>query len=222
MKHHGWTFPQGLLWLSLVLGLAALVGELAQAVSGRHARDAYACLETERPLEAWKASRAALKWYPYNVKAQYYQLVSLKRLNRWASLAESARHDAAWQPDLAALNKLLAEASWKTNQDTEAAQAVMASLWNTPTPRESPAQIWRLAMLAGNQAWGSLDPRPVAAAIRMQVLIGRDATLRVSDRRAALQEASRILQAAGAPLTAQALGEEGKSPEAAPPRPPGR
>ena len=106
------------------------------------------------------------------------------------------------------MNQLLAEASWKTGRNAEAAQAVWASLWNTPSPRESPAQLWRLAMLAGSQAWGERDPRPVAAAIRMQALAGRDATLSPPDRQESLREASRILQAAGAPLTAQAIREE--------------
>ena len=172
-----------------------MTGELAQLIAAHRAATAHAQLVEGRPLKALAATGGALRWYPYQTRAQYTRLVALERLGRWAALAQSARRAERWHPDSGAVLKLLGEAAWMRGQNAEAARALWAMLWRSPIPWDGPGQVWRLAMLASRAAWGDQDPRARAAATRVLTLIEKDTTMSEVDRAAARREARQTLTA---------------------------
>lgn len=200
----GRSLPHGVLWLSLLIGTAALVAELGQAAAAHYAAQAREGLAAGRPAEALAASTAALRLDPYSPEACYFRLVALKGLDQWGTLAGAAARTARWHPDTSSVLRLWGEAAWRLDRPAEAATALWSALWRNPTPKENPAQFWRLAMLAGRDAWGARDPRVTAAAVRMLGLLGEDERLSAHDRQTARREAAALFQAAGAPLSARA------------------
>lgn len=193
------------LWgLALLAGLAGLTGECFYAIGAAQAGRARAALDSNQPEAALQAAESALRWDPYQLGAQYSQLVALKRLGRWTALLASVRQAALWHPDSTALLPLWGEAAWITGQPAEAAQAAWALLWRVPLPPHNAVPAWRLALLAGRAAWGNRDPRVLAAAVRLRSLLeSDDPTLPPSFSAQARREAAEALHAAGAPLSAR-------------------
>jgi hypothetical protein len=195
--------------LALAAGVLATLAAGARTLAARRAAQAYVALEEGDPVLASSSASAALGWHPYDLRAQYSQLVALKQLGAWDHLESSARRARAWHPDATPILHLLGEAAWRRGEAGEAASALWDALWRTPTPPRTPAQIWRVAMLAGQKSWGGADPRVAAAAVRMMTVLDRDVSMTTTTapgaqiRKQAVGEAAAALKAAGAPLTAE-------------------
>jgi tetratricopeptide (TPR) repeat protein len=196
---------RGGFWLAFVLAVAALAAEAGGLAASRHAALARAALEQGAPDTALAEASAALRWDPWQPTAFYARCVALKRLARWQQLAADADAGLRWHPDGYALELLLGEAAFTADRPKEAAQAFWRAFRHTPRPAHSPAQLWRMAMLAGRRAWGAADPRVAAAALRVLQLATDDPSLPPADRPVLRREALATLIAAGAPLTAHAL-----------------
>lgn len=193
-----------LLAAALGLGVLAVLAAAARNGAAHRGTQATRALEAGAPAEALELATAALAWYPYDVGAQFSQLVALKRLGMWPALEAGTRRVLAWHPDAAPLLQLAGEAAWREGRDREAAAALWDSLWRAPTPPQTPAQFWRVALAAGRKLWDARDPRLAAAAVRVLTLLDQDVTMKdPAKRKQAVDEAAQALRAAGAPLTAE-------------------
>jgi len=191
----------GFIGVALVVAGLALGADLLRTVGRWHGARARRHLYAERHENALHAATWASRFDPYGIEANYSGLVALKRLGRWAELAERARHLARWHPEGAPIMRLLGEAAWRLGSHEEAAEALWASFWREPAPPSSPGQLWRMTMLAGEKAWGPADRRVLAAALRTLTTMPRDERISEADRQAARRQAAEILERAGAPLS---------------------
>jgi hypothetical protein len=191
------------IWLTfaLTVTVAALAAELARAIVQVAAYHARRELGQGRSVEALRAANWGAVIYPYDIKVNYSRLVALKRLGRWEKLAEKAREVMDWHPEGAPVMRLLGEAAWNQGLHEEAAETLWASFWREPNPDLSSAQLWRLAMLAGEQTWGSNDRRVMAAALRTQTLASQDPTINDVERQRAIRDSAKVLERAGQPLS---------------------
>src|SRR5262249_15810869 len=103
----------------------------------------------------------------------------------------------SWHPDGYSLLLLQGEAAFELGRPAEAAEALWEAFHQTPQPRYSAAQLWRMAMLAGPKAWGSKDRRVAAAAAQVLRLAPEDPLLPPAEKENAMREAREALAATG-------------------------
>ncbi|MCE5228843.1 hypothetical protein LLG95_04505 [bacterium] len=180
---------QRLLLITILAGILALAAQVCDVAASATAIRA---LSEARPSDRLDAANAALAWYPWQPQAAFTRLVALERLQRWKELA-GARPIVSWHPFPAPVLLLIGEAHAQLGQHQAAAETLWDSFYRSPLPRDNPAQLWRLAMLEGAQAWGPSDRRVKAAAQRTLELIPKDSNLPPADAVQATREAKAIL-----------------------------
>lgn len=184
---------RGTLTFALVLGVIALAGQVCDAISSARAIEARARMNRNRPQEALAVAESALAVYPWQPDASLTRLIAMERLGRWSEMVR-ATHLVAWHPFSAPVLALIGEAHAQLGDNKAAAETLWQSFWRAPRPRDNPAQLWRIAMLCGAQAWGPSDPRTQAAARRTLEMLPIDKNIRPEDRVQAEREARGILK----------------------------
>lgn len=181
-----------LVYCILLLGLGALAAQICDATASAMAIRARAELNSGRPLDALATARAASAIYPWQPEAAFTRLVALERMQGWKEMLGADRV-ALWHTYPAAVLALLGEAQARTGDSRAAAATLWNAFMRAPRPRDNPAQLWRLAMLEGAQAWGVSDPRVQFAARRTLEMIPVDRHISPEDAAAAAREARAIL-----------------------------
>ncbi len=200
---HRLRLDQRLLWLACGLALLATAAEVLRVAQVRRHDAARRELAAGRPLAA-AAAVAGLRLFPYDPATHYTRLVILKQLDRWRALSDEAAAMRRWHPQQAGLLRLQGEADWRLGRNQDAADALWDAFRFEPVPRDSPAQLWRIAMHAAADAAGAPSPRARAAARQVLALLDDDHRMTRQDRARARAEALRIL----APEEAQGEGRD--------------
>lgn len=182
-----------LLYIILAVGAVALAAQVCDAIGSHEAIQARARMRINRPDEALAVAGRAIAVYPWQADATFTRLVAQERMGRWKEML-AARDVVAWHPYSAAVLALVGEAHAQRGESRAAAETLWQSFWRAPRPRDNPAQLWRIAMVCGAQAWGPADPRTRAAARRTLDLLAGDPNLRPEDRVQAEREARAILK----------------------------
>lgn len=176
----------------LLLGSLALAAQICDATGSALAIQARIELNSGRPLDALATASSASVIYPWQPDAAFTRLVALERTQRWKDMLDAGR-TAVWHTYPAPVLALLGEAQARLGDHHAAAETLWDAFWRAPRPRDNPAQLWRLAMLEGAQAWGVSDPRVQSSARRTLEMIAIDKHIYPEDVRDATREAQEIL-----------------------------
>lgn len=164
---------------------------------------------------ALAAAREALAMDPAHAPSLYLAAVQLKRLGRWSEIEAMLPRLTVLHPNQAAAWRLAGESSFVAGRHAEAADRLGRALAINPEPPSSPANVWRMRMMAAARAGRGAEA--LACALRVCELAGRDPSLDAAGRRDALLDASDVLRAEGLPETAGRLsvlaGAETASPQ---------
>lgn len=179
--------------IALLLGVIALIAQICDATASAMAIRARFQLNSGRPLDALATARAASSIYPWQPDAAFTRLVALERIQSWKPMLDADRL-AAWHIYPAAVLALLGEAQARLGDHKAAAESLWNAFMRAPRPRDNPAQLWRLGMLEGAQAWGVSDARTQFCARRTLEMIPIDKRISPEDAREAEREAQAILR----------------------------